>query len=128
MQAVVVEAELAEGDEPGRRRRDDGGAGLGDEICQVGDDALAPGGVDVLAAVRDGLRRVWVAGGRVLALALALVMVSVMGRAEDGAAARVDACSRENSSGYCVYRGGVVSPQRSRHGRIWETNGTLWRV
>jgi hypothetical protein len=52
--------------------------------------------VDALA-VEDGFCGVRPAGGRVLgfcffALALALVVVFVVGRAEDGAAAGVDAC------------------------------------
>jgi len=90
VQAVVVEAKLAEGDELGGGR----GAGLRDEGCQVGDDVRAADEVDAVA-VGDGLGRVRVAGRGVLGLAfafaLALVVVFVVGRAEDGTAARVDA-------------------------------------
>lgn len=99
VQAVVVEAELAERDEFGGRR----GAGLRDEGGQVGDDVLAADEVDAVA-VGDGLGRVWVAGrgmlGLAFAFALALVVVFVVGRAEDGTAAGVDAGRCEDGAGW----------------------------
>ena len=72
-------------------------AGVADQGGQVGNDALAAGEVDAVA-VGDGLGRVRVAGrgvrglgGVAFPLALALVVVLVVGGAEDGAAAGVDA-------------------------------------
>lgn len=109
MQPVVVEAELAEGDE-----LCGGGvaaavvvaaaAGLGDEVGEVGHDLGAAGVVDAVA-VEDRLG--WVrAAGRgvfglfsVLPLALALVVVFVVGGAEDGTAAGVDARGCEDGAG-----------------------------
>ena len=99
VQAVVVEAEFAEGDEFGSRR---GGAGGGDEGGEVGDDVFAPGVVDAVA-VGDGFGGVRVTGGSVFCFAfvfaLAFVVVLVVGGAEDGAAAGVDACCCEDSAG-----------------------------
>jgi hypothetical protein len=107
VQAVVVEAELAEGDELGGVVGGGGvaaAAGLGDEVGEVGHDLGAARVVDAVA-VEDRLGWVRAAGGGVLgllfslALALALVVVFVVGRAEDGAAAGVDTCGCKDGAG-----------------------------
>ncbi len=128
VQAVVVEAELAEGDE----FWGGGGAGFRDEGGQVGYDVLAASVIDAVA-VEDGLGRVRSAGrgvfGLAFAFALALVMVFVVGGAEDGAAAGVDACGCKDGAGYSV----VMGCQSRAEGMGWawgkgETDGIPWRV
>jgi len=66
-------------------------------------------------AVGDGLGGIWTTGWGVFvfSFALALVVVFVVGAAEDGAAAGVDACCGEDGSGF--------------GGRLVRLGG-LWRV
>lgn len=91
VQAVVVEAEFAEGDE--------GGAGGGDEGAEVGEDcggAGGAGGGDGFRGRGGGFDRGAAGacegvGGFFVVFALGLVVVVVVGGGEDGGAAGVDA-------------------------------------
>jgi hypothetical protein len=101
VEAVIVKAEFAEGDESGLVG---GGVGGGDERGEVGDDGCGPGGVDGFGFCWcGGFGWVRVAGWGVLILALALIVMTVVGDAEDGTAARMDACRCEDGAGFLLF-------------------------
>lgn len=91
VQAVVVEAKFAEGDERGWAAT--ATASRGDEGAQAGDDVCCLGWVGGLV-VRDGGVGVWVAGWCVLCfLVLAVAVVrGWVGCVEDSGGAGVDSC------------------------------------
>lgn len=106
VQAVVVEAKLAKGDEEAAAAPAGAGqAAFVDERAEVGDDGVGFGLVDEDLAVEDGLGGVWAAGWGVLCggFVFGVVLVGVWMRGvEDGRGAGVDSCGGVDGVCYCV--------------------------